>query len=44
MLSYIDNGFGDYIDMKIDGDGNLVDFPKEDMDDYIQKIIDTKGF
>ena len=44
MLSYIDNGFGDYIDMKIDGDGNLVGFPKEDMSNYIQKIIDTEGF
>ena len=44
MLSYIDNGYGDYIDMKIDGDGNLVGFPKEYMDNYIQKIIDTKGF
>ena len=44
MLSYIDDGFGDYIDMKIDGDGNLVGFPKECMNNYIQKIIDTKGF
>jgi hypothetical protein len=30
--------------MKIDGDGNLVGFPKEYMDNYIQKIIDTEGF
>ena len=30
--------------MKIDCDGNLVGFPKENMDNYIQKIIDTKGF
>ena len=44
MLSYIDDGYGDYIDMKIDGDGNLVGFPKENMDNYIQKIIDTEGF
>ena len=44
MLSYIDDGYGDYIDMKIDGDGNLVGFPKKDMDNYIQKIIDTEGF
>lgn len=44
MLSYIDDGFGDYIDMKIDGNGNLVGFPKEDMSNYIQKIIDTESF
>lgn len=44
ILSYIENGFGDYIDMKIDGDGNLVGYPKEKTDNYIQKIIDTKGF
>ena len=44
MLSYIDDGYGDYIDMKIDSDGNLVGFPKEHMDNYIQKIIDTEGF
>ena len=44
MLSYIDDGYGDYIDMKIDGDGNLVGFPKEYMNNYNQKIIDTKGF
>ena len=44
MLSYIDDGYGAYIDMKIDGDGNLVGFPKEYMNNYIQKIIDTEGF
>lgn len=44
ILSYIENGFGDYIDMKIDGDGNLVGYPKENTENYIQKIIDTKGF
>ena len=38
MLSYIDDGYGDYIDMKIDGDGNLVGFPKEKMD-MIDKIL-----
>ena len=30
--------------MKIDGDGNLVGYPKENTSNYIQKIIDTKGF
>lgn len=44
ILSYIENGFGDYIDMKIDGDGNLVGYPKENTENYIQKIINTKGF
>ena len=44
ILSYIENGFGDYIDMKIDGDGNLVGYPKENTENYIQKIIETKGF
>lgn len=44
ILSYIENGFGDYIDIKIDGDGNLVGYPKENTENYIQKIIDTKGF
>ena len=44
ILSYNDNGFGDYIDMKIDGNGNLVGYPKENTDNYIQKIIDTEGF
>ena len=44
ILSYIENGFGDYIDMKIDGDGNLVGYLKENTNKYIQKIIDTEGF
>lgn len=44
ILSYIENGFGDYIDIKIDGDGNLIGYPKENTENYIQKIIDTKGF
>ena len=46
ILAYIDvdDSFGDYIDMKIDGNGNLVDYLKENTDNYIQKIIDTEGF
>ena len=30
--------------MEIDGNGNLVGYPKENTDNYIQKIIDTEGF
>ena len=30
--------------MKIDGNGNLVGYSKENTDKYIQKIIDTEGF
>lgn len=46
ILSYIDvdDSFGDYIDMKIDGNGNLVGYLKENTDNYIQKIINTEGF
>ena len=44
MLSYIDNGYGDYIDMYVDGEGYLKGFPKEKTEHYIQQIIDTEGF
>ena len=46
ILAYIDvdDSFGDYIDMKIDGNGNLAGYLKENTDKYIQKIIDTEGF
>ena len=46
ILAYIDvdDSFGDYIDMKIDGNGNLVGYLKENTDKYIQKIIDTEVF
>lgn len=44
ILSYKEDGYGDYIDMKIDVYGNLVGFPKEKLEHYIQQIIDMKGF
>ena len=46
ILAYIDvdDSFGDYIDMKFDGNGILVGYLKENTDKYIQKIIDTEGF
>ena len=44
ILSYIENGYGDYIDMYIDKNGYLYEFPKEKLTYYIQKLIDTESF
>lgn len=44
ILSYIDEGWGDYIIMAIDKGGKLIGFPNELKDDLLQKLIDTKSF
>lgn len=44
ILSYIENGYGDYIDMYIDKNGYLYEFPKEKLTYFIQKLIDTESF
>jgi hypothetical protein len=44
ILCYIENGYGDYIDMVIDKDGNLYGFPIEEKDALLQKLIDTESF
>ena len=44
FLSYLEYGYGDYIDMAIDENGYLIEFPVEKLETYIQKIIDTESF
>ena len=44
ILSYIENGYGDYIDMFIETDGSLYMFPMESKNRLIQKLIDTESF
>lgn len=44
ILCYIENGYGDYIDMVIDKDGNLYGFPIEEKYALLQKLIDTESF
>ena len=44
ILSYIERGFGDYIIMLINGNGELEHFPKDNKNILIQKLIDTESF
>lgn len=44
ILSYIDEGFGDYIIMMINSEGYLENFPKNKKLSLIKKLINTESF
>ena len=44
FLSYIGEGYGDYVIMSINKNGYLEHFPKHRIEYLIQEIIDTEGF
>lgn len=45
LLAYKDEdyGFGDYIIMNIDG-GKIIDWPREDLKEFVEQIITTEGW